>query len=576
MNCLETILKQIQPILINHANAVADVIKIEVEITDENLERIAGSGVFKRKLGVSIENEGFVHKKTLRTGEVQIIDNPGNNSSCVGCSLEKNCKETFEISAPIKMKQKIIGTLALVCFEEDEKKRVMEDLEAYLKFLDRMTEFISMKACESQEQEQVKDTIKMLNGVIDKVNEGVIIFNNEWKIVEINKSAMIQLKIDKGVLNRQVILKVTGDMLDNNEYQLTLGTKIYTLIGEVYETNYAKGLIFKEIKYTKTMVHEFVETMPQNKELFDIYGNSKIILNLRRRIFKIADSTSPVLITGESGTAKELFARAIWSESNRRNCPFIVMNCSRIKEESLDQELFGYTKGAVATAEGCGKVGKLELANNGILYLDEIADLSLYIQSKLLKVLQERKMSRIGSSQQINLNVRIIASTSKNLPELIKQNLFKKNLYYSLNVISLNIPPLREHRDDIPELFDNFVKRFAVLFKKSFRKADEEVINILSEYPWHGNIDELEHSVEYMINLMKEDGLITKSMLPQSILESYEETNTLIRKLDDLEREEIEKALKIYGNSKKGKVAAAEKLGLGITTLYRKIKKYDL
>ncbi len=245
------------------------------------------------------------------------------------------------------------------------------------------------------------------------------------------------------------------------------------------------------------------------------------MLKVKERTKKLAKSNSTVLITGESGTGKELIARAIHAEGSRWNKPFIAINCAAIPENLLESELFGYIKGAFSGASSGGKVGKFELANEGVIFLDEIGDLSMPLQAKLLRVLQERKFARIGSNKLIDLDIRVIAATNKNLLKLVNEGKFRDDLYYRLNVIPINLPPLRERKDDIEAIMMKFASKYSLELGIQLSKIEENVMNMLINYNWPGNIRELENAVEYMMNLVGDDGIIYKDMLPLDILNYY-------------------------------------------------------
>ncbi|MDF2883795.1 MAG: PspF2, partial [Clostridiaceae bacterium] len=202
-----------------------------------------------------------------------------------------------------------------------------------------------------------------------------------------------------------------------------------------------------------------------------------------------------VLLTGESGVGKELFAHSIHNESNRKEGPFISVNCAAIPENLIEAELFGYEAGAFTGANKDGRIGKFELANGGTIFLDEIGDLPLSMQAKLLRVLQENEMVRIGGNHIISLDLKVIAATNCNLEEKIKEGNFREDLYYRLNVLNLNIPPLRQRKEDIPLLIDNFITK---LYQKCgiYKKFSDESINVLTNYYWPGNIRELKNIVE--------------------------------------------------------------------------------
>ena len=311
-----------------------------------------------------------------------------------------------------------------------------------------------------------------------------------------------------------------------------------------------------------------------------IIGSNKQIRQLKDSIKKIAKSNSTVLIFGESGTGKELIARSIHSQSDRATKPFIAVNCAAIPDSLLESELFGYVKGAFTGASVQGRVGKFELANKGVIFLDEIGDMPLHLQAKILRVLQDKKLTPIGSNKVVQLDVRVVAATNKNLKQLMEENKFREDLYYRLNVIPINVPPLRKRLDDIEKLSYHFLNRYNESFAKNVTKIDEEVLQAFMEYDWDGNIRELENVIEYMMNVTENDTLSLDS-LPGNILEKksdklenieVDELSQRVVPLSELEKNEIKKALDIYGYDTKGKKMAARKLGIGIATLYRKIE----
>ena len=311
-----------------------------------------------------------------------------------------------------------------------------------------------------------------------------------------------------------------------------------------------------------------------------IIGNNKQIRQLKDSIKKIAKSNSTVLISGESGTGKELIARSIHSQSDRATKPFIAVNCAAIPESLLESELFGYLKGAFTGANVQGRVGKFELANKGVIFLDEIGDMPLHLQAKILRVLQDKRLTPIGSNKVVQLDIRVVAATNKNLKKLMEENKFREDLYYRLNVIPIAVPPLRKRLDDIEKLSYHFLTRYNESFGKNVTKIDNEVLQAFMEYDWDGNIRELENVIEYMMNVTENDTL-TIDLLPSNILEknsnkfeSMEENEISQRvvPISELEKNEIKKALDIYGYDTKGKQIAARKLGIGIATLYRKIE----
>ncbi|MBV7276807.1 sigma 54-interacting transcriptional regulator [Clostridium sp. PL3] len=313
---------------------------------------------------------------------------------------------------------------------------------------------------------------------------------------------------------------------------------------------------------------------PLNK----IIGKSECIRDVKRTIEDYAKSNLPVLITGETGVGKEVFANAIHQLSNRNMNNYVKINCAAIPKDLLESELFGYVEGAFSGAAKGGKMGKFELANNGTILLDEIGEMPLALQVKLLRILQEKELEKVGGLKSIKLDVRIICSTNQNIEDMVKNRTFREDLYYRINVIELPIPPLRERLDDIPLLCDFFIKRINKENDCRIEGVDQSVIELLNQHSWPGNVRELEHVVERATILCKRgiiqlnhcDFLVAKIRRTSNvgILE-----NTLRDKKSNFEKEAIIEALKKTGGNK---TKAAKLLNIDRSVLYNKIKKYNI
>lgn len=571
-----------QDTVAKYANVLSQILKVDVEIVDENLDRIAGTGMFAGRINKNIEHEGYVYKEVIKTGKRKIIKEPGRHKICTSCpKLLKQgyCEETFEMSMPISTGEKVIGVIGFVCFNNDQKEHILHNFDTFAEFLEQISDLISTKAKEEIEKENTLMIIDMLNHIIDKMDQGVIIADEEGKVSSLNSIAKRILEVDSDK-NLHIKLRATGNTVINmKEYELIMPKKTYIIAGEEYRIlqsnfKYSKVFIFTDINSLKHKIFS-ATTTKEDMGLKNIIGESSSIKILKSKVKKIAQSSSTVLITGESGTGKELFARAIHMESKRNNNPFVAINCAAVPDTLLESELFGYVKGAFTGADPKGKIGKVEFANTGTLFLDEIGDMPLYLQAKLLRVLEQKEVVRLGSNKPIPVDVRVIAATNKNLEKLIEEGSFREDLYYRLYVLPINIPPLRERKEDIRVLTDYFVRKYTALFKKRVVGFENEVWDFLYKYDWPGNVRELENTVEYMINMLDQNGIISVSLLPQKIRFDLNKHNDLIP-LEKMEIDLIKRALDLYGGSVTGKQQAAEALGIGIATLYRKIKKYSL
>ncbi|GAE03337.1 sigma-54 dependent transcriptional regulator [Clostridium botulinum B str. Osaka05] len=576
-------LLEIQDTVAKYANIISNIIKVDVEIVDKNLCRVAGTGIYKNEINKDISKEGYVYAQVIKTGDKQIIKNPGQHYLCKKCNHRDNCVEKMLVCTPIILNEDIIGVIGLVCSEEGQRNYFIKNFDSYIQILDQISDFISTKSYEHLEIERSHMMVNLLNQIIDSVDKGVLVTKNN-QIVHMNTSAMKQLKLKANNINKKIAISSTSEYIMGGEvYTITIDNEKFELMGKIIPvfpilSSYDTIFVFEEIKHLKSKICK-VSGGREVIKVEDIIGESKAMIQLKNRIKKIASSSSTILITGESGTGKEVIARAIHCESDKNTNPFIAINCGAIPDALLESELFGYVRGAFSGADPNGRVGKFELANKGIIFLDEIGDMPLYLQVKILRVLQERKLVRIGSNHLIDLDIRVIAATNKDLKKLIKENKFREDLYYRLNVIPLKIPPLRERKEDIDLLMKMLIKKYNVLFGKSVHKVDKECRDILMNYPWYGNVRELENAVEFMINMADDSGMVTMNMLPPNIVENKNsqvygmDMDEDIKPLKDIEKEYILRALDIYGHDTKGKQLAAKRLGIGIATLYRKLEE---
>lgn len=305
----------------------------------------------------------------------------------------------------------------------------------------------------------------------------------------------------------------------------------------------------------------------------EIIGASPYMQNILELVEQIAPTRTTVLVVGESGTGKELIAEAIHRRSPRAEGPFIKVNCAALPETLLESELFGYERGAFTGALR-QKPGRFELAHGGTLFLDEIGDLPLNLQGKLLRVLQEGEFERLGGTKTLAVDVRIIVATNMDLAEAIDSKTFREDLYYRLNVITINIPPLRDRPEDIVPLIHHFVDKFSRINNKPTLTVHQDAMELLLSYPWPGNVRELENALEHAVVLSR-SSIIEVSALPQALVPARKGgqalTFSLGTPLEEIERVSILKTLEKTGDNKE---AAARMLGIGVATLYRKLKSY--
>ncbi|HVO80988.1 MAG TPA: sigma-54 dependent transcriptional regulator [Terriglobales bacterium] len=323
-----------------------------------------------------------------------------------------------------------------------------------------------------------------------------------------------------------------------------------------------KALAHKRTEQENVLLRETVAEVARPEE---IVGQSAVMAKVFDAIETVGPTDATVLITGESGTGKELVARAIHQASPRRFHPLVVIHCGALTETLLESELFGHEKGAFTGAQ-YRKKGKFEIAEGGTVFLDEIGDISLKTQTDLLRVLQEREIVRVGSNQPIKVDFRCIAATNKDLEKLIEEGKFRPDLFYRLNVFRIELPPLRDRRDDIPALVNHFVRKFSLQMNKKITRVSPEAMNLLQQQPWSGNIRELENAVERAMVVAQEPEIKEQDFVFKSTV-----ANGGPKSLDEMEKSHI---LRVLESCHWNQTRAAEILDIDRVTLHHKLKKY--
>jgi sigma-54 dependent transcriptional regulator, acetoin dehydrogenase operon transcriptional activator AcoR len=548
------------------AEVLKEVIKFDVEIVDRSLLRIAGTGVFEAEKGEYVE-EGNIYRLVLKTKEMVLVENPRENILCQGCKRIEQCIEKYEISYPILLEGQVIGVIGFLCYSEEQKQYFLSNRESFIKFLDQISGLIALKAKSNNENLKLSEMLMILESVINKVSDCVLLVNSKNELVDYNAAGAKFLNYNSNSKIEFIKPKLNDDKY---AFTVTVNGTLLRVFGELNEVESTDG------SYKIAIFQEVADTDYKNghQVLNEIIGESIYIKELKERVKKVSRNSSTVLITGESGTGKELIARAIHSLSERSSMPFVAINCGAIPDTLLESELFGYEKGSFSGADPRGKIGKFEIANGGTIFLDEIADMPLYMQVKMLRVLQEKTVTRIGAHQPKKVDIRIIAATNKNLTQMVKEKTFREDLYYRLNVIPVYSYPLRERKDDIKLLTQYFLNKYQAHFQRKGIIVDKSVWDIFYEYDWPGNVRELENAVEFTIAMIDNNNRIDRSSLPKSIRENRYSS---VEPVDDynlkkLERETIDKVMEICGDTTEGKLRASRMLGIGVATLYRKLK----
>lgn len=571
------------------AEAITAALDIDTEIVDDTLTIVAGTGRYQTKIGLKEEDgnlkSGYIYSEALRTGKTYIIEEGENHPTYA--PLEN---ELAEVCCPIIMEGKAIGLMGLVAFNEEQRTRLLKSKDGLLLFLKRMADLLATKLRETQITNQLK-------AVLDSIHDGILSVNKEGIIVSANPKASQLLGKGQDKLigtsifsiwpNSRVLdsirtgarckdrEEITRISMDRINHFITNVCPIFSGKTNNSTNQSISGAVvsFRDIADIRQMVYNLTE-IEETSSFHQITGSSLIAKKLREQGKRISGSLSTVLITGESGTGKGLMARAIHASSPVKDGPYIVVNCGAIPGALLESELFGYEEGAFTGARKSGKIGRFEMASNGTIFLDEIGDMPLHLQVKILHVIQQKEIQRVGGNEYIPVHVRVIAATNRDLEKLVADKMFREDLFFRLSVIPIHIPPLRERREDIGLLLDLSLQKYNSLTGKQLYGFTEEARDVLMCHDWPGNIRELENVVEYGVT-MGSDDLIRLENLPAYLSEQKNDHCIILplkKQCAEAEKRIIEDCLSITGYSLEGKIKAAELLGVSESTLYRRIK----
>ena len=556
-----------------YAETIANILNVDVEVMDQNLIRIAGTGRLADKVGLNMSKESHVYKHVLKTGKTIIIANPRKEPLCKNCPSIGECKEYLELSTPIIFDSSPIGVIGLICFNDEQKEEFIQKKESYIKFIEQMASFVSSHLYQETEKIRIENNNKVLLNIVDRIPNPIII-TNEYNQIELINEMGSEL-FQSPEVHSDVKVTNLEQFIDKKKFVLTCNDVKNEVVGDILDFPTHMGrfrtlYIFEEAVKFRSYLRQF-NTDEEHSFIFSSAEMQEVYV----KSLKVAKTTTSVLITGESGTGKEVIAKIIHCNSDRKNKPFIPINCGAIPENLIESELFGYVKGAFTGANPKGKVGYFEQANGGTIFLDEIGDMPLPLQVKLLRVLQEKTISPVGSDTSKAIDVRVIAATNQNLLEMVKENTFRGDLFYRLNVFPINIPPLRVRPVDIKAISEFFVTKYCRKFGTSQKKLSPQVMNNFISYPWPGNIRELKNIIEYLVNVVDvNENVITTVHLPPHFTTTG--NSELFKTMAQIEKETIEKMLSKFGYTSAAKQKIAKILDIGIATLYRKIKQYQL
>ena len=501
--------------------------------------------------------------------------NHGNIHSNLVITLFENRQFSFSLSPLHSVKKQIVG-LVINFRDLDEMTRLMQEV--------------------SEKNYEILVERNKLASILNSITDGVFTIDLNWQITSINQAAQkITGYSEKEAIGKECGLLLRGNRCDqycpmrktieegkptkNMEVEIRHkeGNRIPISVSTSLLYDYQNKIIGAvETFQDRSDILKLSEAL-ENRFRFDrILGKSKPMQEMYELLENVIETDSTVLIQGESGTGKELVARAIHYNSQRKKKSFIAVNCSALSENLLESELFGHEKGSFTGAVQ-RKLGRFELANSGTLFLDEVADMSSALQVKILRILDEQVFERVGGTQSINVNVRIITATNKDLFEEVKKDRFREDLYYRLNVVPIWLPPLRERKEDILLLIKHFIDHFNHKMGKNITDLSPSALDYLTDYDWPGNVRELENAIEHSFVRCRDREILVEH-LPKQIIKS--DQTTQIKNIQSLQaplqKTEREVLLKVLEEVNQNRQKTAQRLGVSKATLWRKMKKHQI
>lgn len=551
---------------------------LDVAIFDIENRLIASTQNYIKKKGENVHATSV--QEVIRKGTV-IVNHPGSMESCNGCRFKNNCPSSIELLSCINISSSAVGVISLTSFNKETHKAVCKSMDKYIKLIKNFSNLLSMIISKSTSEAIIQKT-GFVNTLINCSKNSVILIDMDGNILNINENALdffsscnFYVQSAYQVFPTKIIIQCLNGIEIQDYHTKMQGLKVSINCNPVINNGKIIGSVIEIVRMEDKVQKE--ERKEQLEAVDDIVGETKEIKYIKDTIKKICDSPSTVLITGETGTGKGLIAKTIHMQSIRKNKPFVYLNCAAIPTSLFESELFGYDSGAFTGAKKEGKIGKFELASGGTIFLDEIGELSIEMQTKLLGVLQEYTFERVGGISSIPIDARVIAATDSHIDDLIREGKFRKELFYRLNVIPIESIPLRYRKDDIPLLVDNFITFYNSRLNKCIREVSKDAMCIIKEYHWEGNIRELMNAVEYSMNVC-DGNVINIESLPRHIVDYYDSRGESNGKslLKENEGKLIVELLEKHGYDVKGKKIVSEELGISLRSLYRKINKLGI
>jgi transcriptional regulator with PAS, ATPase and Fis domain len=583
-----SVLQAIQPTIVRFTKMLAGLLRLEVEIVDANRIRVAGTGAYASATGQRLHTEACFLRHVLDTKQEKIVLQPRAEPLCAGCADLLPGNACAFVGIPIVAEQQCVGVINLIALTTESQLRIREHSGEIIEYVRHVSSLFISKII--GDRDGSRDHDKQLLSLLDHMDQGVVLIDEDQRVCLINPPALAQLNCNQeNIIGRMLSIRPCVDHPEvpsgHLQYMVSFGDHHEIIVGQLHKVHDRQLFLMAFHQAHPSLSNQLMRNEPR---LSHIIGESAPMRELKALLVRVATSPSSILICSESGTGKEVVARAIHQLSGRANRPFVAINCAAIPDGLQESELFGYTKGSFTNASTTGKCGLIQSADGGTLFLDEIGDMSLSTQAKLLRVIETREVQPLGANKAIPVDIRIVAATHQNLQQRIAEGKFREDLYYRINVIPLTIPPLRERGGDIELLVHHYINQHSRRLGAVYPGISPAVLKLLPKYSWPGNVRELSNLMEYLVNVVPNGEVIDERLFPPNItkgllsnsadspVQAVEVPQAQARPdttlIENMERQLIEASLLRHKN----KQQAADELGIGIATLYRKVKKYGL
>lgn len=544
---------------------VQHLLGVEAAIFDNSATLVVCSSKYLEKKGTIVHKPSIL--EVIEQDEVTVLT-PGSMPSCIGCRFNGNCPATLEILKRFTLADYPVGVLSFSAFSKDDHDRLLRDIEHVKQAISDFA-LLLPNLLRGAGDKAGGDLDSHLAALTELSPEGLLLTDRQGDIISMNALALsllsgFCLKSIRDFFPRTLAdMIVEGEQLENYSVQIDRDTSFSVTSIPVRSGSEVSGAAIRLSRRSGPLLPK--ARLP---EADTMRGSGVHMTNIKRQMKKIVNSPSSIFISGETGTGKGLLAKSIHYESDLRDKPFVTISCANIPESLFESELFGYEAGAFTGALKSGKRGKLEMAEGGTLFLDEISEMPMNMQAKLLNVLQDHRFERVGGTHTVRVNARIISASNADMDQRIAENRFRADLFYRLNVINIEMLPLRERIEDLPELLNAFLDKFDRQLGAHVQSFQQNVLDLFYRYSWPGNIRQLENIVEYCVN-MAEGSVVKMEDLPAYFLRAVRQQQAPT--LKGAEYAAIRDLLNQYGWDVKGKTRTAEALGISLRTLYRKM-----